>query len=213
MASFVGTEEDFKRYIGPRVRNLVQQITRAYKKDIGECEHCNTKTGLDAAHVQGKDRNTLILRALDGHIYNKFITIDLAVFEESFSNLHYPLDETILVLCKTCHSKYDNKQETSTTSSSVSSIESDEPEKEIILPIEFVPSNAALFKSQLLQTRQAQIHVTYDDGREDVRPWNVVKFTDKSNVIGNLCSRPEFRQGNWQKNRIKKVVVRISNND
>lgn len=213
MASFVGTEEEFKRYIGPRARNLVQQITRAYKQDIGQCEHCKTKNQLHAAHVQGKDRNNLILRALDGHIYNNIITIELAVFEKSFSDLHYPLDETILVLCKTCHDKYDNKQETSTTSSTDSDIELDEPEKEDVLPIEFEPANIELFKKQLLQTRQAQIHITYDDGREDVKPWNADKFTDKSNVSGNLRSRDEFRQGNWQKKRIKKVVVSISNND
>lgn len=80
-------------------------------------------------------------------------------------------------------------------------------------PIEYVPSDLELFKNRLLQTRQAQIEITYDDGREDVKLWKAYKFKDTSDVRNNLRSREEFRQGNWQKNRIKKVVVRIPNND
>ena len=34
----------------------------------------------------------------------------------------------------------------------------------------------------------------------------------KSNVIGNLRSRLEFRNGNWQKANIVKVVVEVNNN-
>jgi hypothetical protein len=37
-------------------------------------------------------------------------------------------------------------------------------------------------------------------------------MTANSNVIGNLRSRPEYRNGNWQKANIIKVVVEVNNN-
>jgi hypothetical protein len=36
-------------------------------------------------------------------------------------------------------------------------------------------------------------------------------MTASSDVIGNLRSRPEFRNGNWQKANIVKVVVEVNN--
>jgi len=37
MGRFDGTTREFKRYIGPRLRNVVQQITRKQKAAIGAC--------------------------------------------------------------------------------------------------------------------------------------------------------------------------------
>lgn len=62
MASFVGTKEEFKRYVGPMLRNLVQQLTKKHKMEIGKCEHCGTVENLEAAHKHGKDRGSLILK-------------------------------------------------------------------------------------------------------------------------------------------------------
>ena len=39
MGTFAGTKEDFKRYIGPFLRNLVQQITKKHKRNVGICQH------------------------------------------------------------------------------------------------------------------------------------------------------------------------------
>jgi hypothetical protein len=38
------------------------------------------------------------------------VTIDLANFEQHFRNEHEIIDETILILCRACHSKYDSSQ-------------------------------------------------------------------------------------------------------
>ena len=57
MAAFVGTNKEFRKYIGPRLRNLVRQITQKYKKEVGTCQHCDTKADLQAAHVHGRGRN------------------------------------------------------------------------------------------------------------------------------------------------------------
>jgi 5-methylcytosine-specific restriction endonuclease McrA len=109
MASFVGTKEEFKRYIGPMLRNLVQQLTRKYKSEVGKCEHCGSVESLEAAHVHGKDRNALIDNILDDYTYENIITIDLSQFEQHFRKGHRLIDETILILCRKCHSKYDSQ--------------------------------------------------------------------------------------------------------
>lgn len=110
MASFVGTTEEFKRYIGPMLRNLVQQLTKKHKFEVGKCEHCSTSETLEAAHVHGKDRGTIIDKILNNYTNKDVVTIDLANFEQHFRNEHKIIDETILILCRSCHSKYDSAQ-------------------------------------------------------------------------------------------------------
>ena len=60
MASFIGTNKELRRYIGPRLRNLVQQITKNHKADIAACEYCGNSENLESAHVRGRDRNEII---------------------------------------------------------------------------------------------------------------------------------------------------------
>ena len=109
MASFVGTKEEFKRYVGPMLRNLVQQLTRKHKMEVGQCEHCGTTEMLEAAHIHGKDRGALIDKILNDYTNNNVVTIDLANFEQHFRKEHRIIDETILILCRSCHSKYDSQ--------------------------------------------------------------------------------------------------------
>jgi len=108
MASFVGTKKEFKRYVGPMLRNLVQQLTKKHKQEVGSCQHCGAIESLEAAHVHGKDRGALIDKILDKYINNDIVTIDLAKFEEHFRDEHKLIDETIIILCKKCHSEYDS---------------------------------------------------------------------------------------------------------
>lgn len=108
MASFVGTKKEFKRYLGAMLRNLVQQLTKKHKMEIGCCEHCQATNNLEAAHVHGKDRGAIIDKILENYITGNVVTIDLANFEQHFRNEHKIIDETILILCKNCHSKYDS---------------------------------------------------------------------------------------------------------
>jgi hypothetical protein len=110
MASFVGTTEEFKRYIGPMLRNLVQQLTKKHKLEVGKCQHCSSSEMLEAAHVHGKDRGTIIDKILNNYTSNEIVTIDLANFEQHFRNEHKIIDVTIIILCRSCHSKYDSVQ-------------------------------------------------------------------------------------------------------
>jgi hypothetical protein len=112
MAHFKGTIAEFNRYIGPRVRNLVQNDTRKYKKTVGACENssCQSKEKLEFAHLIGKERPVLIGQVLESFVNNGVVEIDLEVFEERLKRMHFPLKDTGLVLCNSCHGKYDKKQ-------------------------------------------------------------------------------------------------------
>lgn len=111
MASFTGTRKEFKRYIGPFLRNLVQSHTRSYKKSIGKCQECecdNTEV-LEAAHIFGRNRDQLIDSLLEGIApHNNQIEVNLIDFADRFKQEHNPVSKTIKVLCRQCHRKYDH---------------------------------------------------------------------------------------------------------
>lgn len=78
-----------------------------------------------------------------------------------------------------------------------------------ILPIELKPSTESDFKRRLLLTKTAYITIFYKDGTSKQKVWNANRFRESSGVLGNLRSRPEFRNGKWQKLGIEKVLVSI----
>ena len=80
-----------------------------------------------------------------------------------------------------------------------------------VLPIELIPNNNEVFLETLLKTKSATITTFYKNGTKESKIWNAERMTANSNVIGNLRSRPEFRNGNWQKANIEKVVVEVNN--
>lgn len=217
MASFVGTNQEFRRYIGPRLRNLVQQITKNHKAEVSICEHCGTKKDLESAHVQGRDRNQIIDLVLNEYTHNDIVTVDINVFEEQFKQEHHPINKSILILCRSCHRKYDSKvvQELQ--------IKHEESKPQVqaqtfkvngngVLPITLEPTDPNIFKNDLLVFKKAEIQTTYSDGRIEQKPWIVTKLKASSNVIGNLRSRPEYRSGNWQSKGIIKVHVKVLKN-
>jgi hypothetical protein len=77
------------------------------------------------------------------------------------------------------------------------------------LPIELNPNDESEFKRKLLSRRRAYITTIYANGQKEKKPWNANSFSESSDVIGNLRSRPEFRKGEWQKRGIIKVFVSI----
>jgi len=109
MASFIGTKEDFNRYIGPFLRNLVQQITRKYKNEVGCCQHCGSNESLEAAHIHGRERGSIIDSILSNYTIDNTITLNLTDFEKDFKSEHKIIDSTIIILCKPCHNNYDSK--------------------------------------------------------------------------------------------------------
>ena len=108
MAVFVGTNKEFHRFVGPRLRNLVQQITKVQKAKAAVCQHCGSTGTLEAAHVRGKGRSQIIDHILADHDNEKVVTVHLDFFEEEFKAAHDPIDELILILCRACHLKYDS---------------------------------------------------------------------------------------------------------
>ena len=86
---------------------------------------------------------------------------------------------------------------------------SDTPTNGTALPVTLVPSPEAVFKDALMRTKQAWIVTTYRDGREDVSPWRANNIKPSTNIMGNIRSRPQFRQGVWQENGVASVRVCI----
>jgi hypothetical protein len=65
------------------------------------------------------------------------------------------------------------------------------------------------FKKALLEKKVAHMSIQYADGRIEKKVWNARKIKQSSSIIGNLRSRPEFRQGKWKKAGIVKLVVTV----
>ena len=82
-----------------------------------------------------------------------------------------------------------------------------------VLPITLDPPDSDDFLSAILRTKEAWIEVSYQDGRREVRHWRATQMKPTSNVIGNLRSRPEFRNDAWQKFGIASVRVSIEHPD
>ncbi|WP_375324046.1 type I restriction enzyme HsdR N-terminal domain-containing protein [Flagellimonas sp. GZD32] len=78
-----------------------------------------------------------------------------------------------------------------------------------ILPIELNPPLESDFRRRLLITKTAYIKVFYKNGTTKNKVWNAYRFQESSGVLGNLRSRPEFRNGKWQELGIEKVYVSI----
>ncbi|MFD2943262.1 hypothetical protein [Flavobacterium notoginsengisoli] len=223
MAKFNGTIKDFEKFVGPRLRNIVQtSIARKYKRSIAQCqfEKCGTTENLEAAHIHGNDRKTLIKKSLGESIVDgRIVDLDLNLFEKTFVKLHYPLEKSFMILCKECHRKYDNVTESITIENI--SVESGEDNQSIekqqdnrllktTLDIELIPNDILKFKELLLKYKRANLSIFYNDGTKVIKEWNASNMSEKSDILRNLRSRSDFRQGNWQKLNIKCVEVEIN---
>ena len=192
-------------------------ITKKQRAVVGACEHCGSGENLESAHIHGRDRIQIIDLLLGTIDRGDVVEVDLKQFEEAFKLEHKPFEKAILVLCTACHRKYDSpvvrpkalaQAETGMDKEGHPSfpgqVESD------ILPITLDPIDPSVFKDHLLKRKAAEITIFYKDGRTVTRPWSADRFAETSNVFGNLRSRPEFRQGEWQAHGIIKVHVRVS---
>jgi hypothetical protein len=211
MASFIGSTSEFKRFIGPRLRNLVQQLTKKHKLQVGKCQHCGTQGSLETAHIKGNGRGQIIDEILAHHTQRENVTVDLEVFEQNFKDAHNPLEDSVLILCSKCHAEYDNELKLLNTNEVVGVDQFGPPINGSLLPITLEPGDPLVFKSALLLYRRAIITTHFNDGREERRVWNASRFSQSSDILNNLRSRPEFRQGTWQGNNIARVHVSIAN--
>lgn len=207
MASFVGTNAEFRRFIGPRLRNLIQQITKKHKIAVSACEHCASVNNLESAHVHGRGRNEIIDLVLKDYTFEGVVTVDIGKFEQQFIEEHHPFEKSFLILCNRCHREYDSKIKTPQRAIEVQP--SLNQELDDCLPITLDPSNPDDFKQKLLVTKKAVIEIHFANGNVETRSWNASRFNNSSNLFGNLRSRPDFRAGRWQKEGIVKVHVII----
>ncbi len=84
------------------------------------------------------------------------------------------------------------------------------PSKEGILKIDLIPSDTKIFKEKLLISQHAIIIEYYEDGRVSLPiEWKARNISEKSNIIGNIRSRPDYRQGAWQEKGIKRLSVEV----
>ena len=78
-----------------------------------------------------------------------------------------------------------------------------------VLPITLIPENSNEFLRDLLKTRKAIITTYYNHKEKESKIWYANQMVESSDVMRNLRSRWEFRQGNWQESKITKVEVSI----
>lgn len=111
MSQFIGTKEEFIKYIGGYCRNKVNSITRNERLLHNKtCQNCNrTNVELESAHILGQERNKIIETILECYFksHDNYYNVDLSKFEELFVEFQTPVAEHFLFLCKDCHSKYD----------------------------------------------------------------------------------------------------------
>ena len=107
---FEGSFDDFKRYIGPNLRNLIQNFTRSEReKEKGICEYCHQPAVLQSAHKRGEDRPVIVFNILEQHfkIKDDWYRVPLNKFDDYFKKAHMPIRRHIFFICKKCHDKYD----------------------------------------------------------------------------------------------------------
>jgi len=120
MARFIGSIEDYEKYIGPRIRNVVNLIAKNERdKKQGICEFCGKESELQAAHKQGKERKTLIRQALEKYNNGSYLDIDIEKCENEIIELHKPIDQVFYFLCSDCHRKYDNENKQKTIDTAI----------------------------------------------------------------------------------------------
>ena len=112
---FVGTLNEFNKFVGPFFRNQVQQFAKKERTDRkGICEYCHNSHVLASAHRKGEERPEIIKKILDAN-YRQTGTplydVPLQDFAREFKNAHLPILDHFFFLCKECHGKYDKTGE------------------------------------------------------------------------------------------------------
>lgn len=110
MASFEGSIQDFHHYLGPRIRNAVNMLTRRERLSRnGICEICGKKDVLDSAHIQGKGRRSIVENVLNKYYDERCVRIsDISKVENEILAAHMPISSCFIFICKECHLKYDD---------------------------------------------------------------------------------------------------------
>lgn len=109
MAHIKCTIQEYHDFIGLRIRNAVQVLTKKTRSEKnGICEHCGKTDTLESAHIHGKGRRTIVEAVLKEYENDGLIEGDLQEIEGKILDAHLPLEESFKFLCKACHNEYDS---------------------------------------------------------------------------------------------------------
>ncbi len=201
MGTFTGTTSEFRRYIGPRLRNIVNLITRQHKAEVAKCEQCgcSEKGKLEAAHVAGRDRNQLIDLILQPFIKDGIVTVDVAIFEKLFETQHHPIHKSILILCRACHKKYDARGTLASSKTAETRTHYSVPKLKLVGG---VPGASTVKLVRLLQSVGKRTFVRHYREFGDLSLTNQKvsemlpsEFTEKSRISRTAHARRIFRDG------------------
>lgn len=192
VAKFIGSFDEFKRYVGPKCRNEVNIFCKSErKKHNGICEYCGAKHELQSAHVT--ERPVIIKTILDNdyRIGADLYEVNLEEFFLKFKNAHMPISDNIFFLCKKCHNMLDKDQ-----SISIADIKAKRPgfhaKNQQAKFLELLNENIEIFKI----TNQISEHSMNLCIKEE----NGIEFDVEATFI------------NWAKeNNLKYVVVDVAN--
>jgi len=213
MARFIGTIDEYIKFIGPRIKNKVNTLTiLERKKKQGICEFCKKKTELQSAHKHGKERKTLIFEVLKKYDKGSYFDVDLEKCESEIIELHYPIEQVFYFLCDDCHRKYDNNENSELKSKKQ---EEDTVKKDDTQNISFLNNNTPqlsllpdedTFRKKLLIHKKANWTLVYADGKEEKGIWNANNFKESSSVTSNI--RSGYLR-NWKNKRIIKAIFEV----
>jgi hypothetical protein len=113
MAKLVCTIQEFHRFVGPKIRNNIQVLTKKRKKELYHiCQNCGQIKELEAAHIKGSERKKIIENILDKCLIDRdagMVKVDLHKVEKEIMAAHMPIDKYFKFLCSKCHLKYDSQ--------------------------------------------------------------------------------------------------------
>lgn len=211
MAKFIGTVDEFKKYMSGYCRNTVQVLSKKYTKDIGKCENvnCKNKKDLQAAHSKKSDRQNIIVDAIKAsslnYSENEDLEIDLPEFEKYFIEAHQPICDVVYILCRSCHTAYDYDQLSDKNFKKV--LSRDNPDGTLL--IELKPKYAPTFKKALLDEKKAYIYKFTSEGFKERTEWNANRFSKESNLWSNIRSQPDLRRQKWEEDKLTNVLISI----
>ena len=92
---------------------LLYRLTKKRKNELNHiCQICGETKELEAAHIIGNDRKSIIERILNKYkidVSKDLIKIDLQKIEDEIISAHKPIDKCFKLLCSKCHNRYDSK--------------------------------------------------------------------------------------------------------
>lgn len=111
MAQFKGTIQEFHHFLGPRIRNAINNFTRKYRNQKnGVCEHCGQTKELHSAHVHGQERRTIIEKILSQYQNEGKVKCDIGTVEQEILTAHLPIEKCFKFLCHSCRVAYDSNK-------------------------------------------------------------------------------------------------------